>query len=652
MCACFKGECCCGSHCECEHEGKKHLIVSIILYSLGVLFLVPAILFKYVFNTYSYSIYLEYVFFVIAFIFIAHNTIADMIEEFKEGEIFNEGLLMIIASIAAIVIRDEIEAIILITLSAIGEALEHLDRKRSESQIKDMIDLKTDEVTLENGDIIESALAQIDDIIMIKPGERIPLDSIVVKGNSLIDTKTMTGEPVPVEVSEGSTLISGTLNLNGVIYAKVTKLYSDSTVSKLNKLIEEAKEKKSKSEDFIEKFSRYYTPIIIIISILAFILSYFVFKNDLNTALRNSATMLVISCPCALVISVPLSFYTGLGRASKEGIMVRGSEYLESMSKISEVIFDKTGTLTEGSFVVDSILYQDIDESLALKLLATIESTSTHPIAKVLSETFSKYIDKSLVSDIKEEPGYGLSAKYGERIVYVGGPKMMDKLTISDPDLSSVGTTIYLIVGEMDNHGYSYQRKLKIVLKDKLKDNALEAINYFKANNIKTYMMTGDNEAVASELSNKLSLDGFKASCLPENKIEYLKEHLNNKEGLLAYIGDGMNDAPSLRMSDIGISIGMDSSEEAKEASDVVIYHNDIKKVEDLHKISKYTRKITIMNIIFSLALKVISLVLLSFNLLEFLGSYLMLLGLFMDTGVTLLCILNTIRISKYRLKS
>ena len=646
MCACIKGECCCGSHCECGHS-KKGFIISIILYSVGVLFLVPAILFKYVFNTYNYSIYLEYIFFSISFIFIAHNTIKDMIEEFSEGEIFNEGLLMIIASIAAIVIRDEIEAIILITLSAIGEALEHLARKRSESQIKDMINLKVDEVILEDGLIIKTEEALIGDIIIIKPGERIPLDSVVVKGSSIIDTKMMTGEPIPMEVKEGSELISGTINLNGVLHAKVLKVYTESTSTKLNKLIEEAKEKKSRSENFIEKFSSVYTPIIIVLSIVIFLFSYLVFKNDLNTALRNSATMLVISCPCALVISVPLSFYTGLGRASKEGIMVRGSEYLESMAKVNEIIFDKTGTLTEGSFEVDSIKYFTMDHSLALKILATIESHSTHPIAKVISDSFSSYIDKEIVSEIKEEPGFGLSAKFGNKAVFVGGPSMIEKMGIEDTEFNAPGTKIYLVEKDTQN-----VLQLKIVLKDKVKDNALNAINYFKVNNIKSYMMTGDNETVASELSNKLSLDGYKAGCLPEDKLIYLKDHLSKKTGLLAYVGDGMNDAPSLRMSDIGISIGMESSEEAKEASDVVIYHNDIKKVEDLHKISKYTRKITIINIVFSLVIKLVSLILLSFNLLEFLGSYLMLLGLFMDTGVTLLCILNTIRISRYNLKS
>ena len=621
-------------------EKEKTSKLLIIFYILGALFFTVGILFKYVLNTLNISVLLEYIAFSIGYIFIAYDVFIDCIEEWKEKEIFNESLLMIIASIAAIIIREEIEAYLLIILSIIGEHLEHIARRRTESSILDMINLTVDEVTLENGEVIETKDAKIGDIIIVKAGEIVPLDGIVFKGNSYLDTKKMTGETMPQEASVGSMVISGSINQTGVLYIKVTNEYENSASNKLLNLVKEAKEKKSKAESFISKFASIYTPTVILLSIAIFFIQKFLVGNDINSSVYNAATILVISCPCSLVISVPLSFYTGLGKCSSEGILVRGSEYLEEASKINTLIFDKTGTLTEGNFSVTNIELFDIDKEISMSIIYKMEQLSTHPISSVLVDYSRDYSKDIELNNIKEIPGLGLYSRYDNKEVYLGGKNTLKHLNIeSNIDEYS---TVYLIIDNVI--------KTKVFLKDTLRDETKSSIDFFKSRNIKSYMLTGDNHKVAEEISRELSLDGYKAELLPDQKLSYLKEYISlNKKGCLAYIGDGMNDAPSLKLADIGIAMGPSSSEAAKEAADIVILKDDISKVKELYQISKYTHKIAVFNIAFALLIKLISILLISFGLLSFLGAYILVVGLFADTGVSLLCILNSTRIRKHK---
>ena len=623
--------------CSCEEleVEKKSNKLDIILYILGGLLFASGLVFKYLVEESTLCVVLEYISFSIGYLCVAHTVFIDCIEEWKEKEIFNESLLMIIASIAAIVIREEIEAFLLIILSIIGEHLEHAARRRTESSILDMINLTVDEVTLENGNVIETKDAKIGDIIIVKVGELIPLDGEVVKGDSYLDTKKMTGEPMPQEVSTGSKVISGSLNQTGVLYIKVLKEYEDSASHKLIDLVEEAKNKKAKSESFISKFASIYTPVVIILAFVIFFVQKFAMSMGTHESIYNSATILVISCPCALVISVPLSFYTGLGKCSSEGILVRGSEYLENASKIDTLIFDKTGTLTEGNFSVNNVEFFDIDKELSLSIINKMESYSTHPISEVLKDYTKDYNRDITLENIKEIPGLGLYSIYDSKDIYLGGKNTLKHLNIECNDEES--STVYLIIDGIV--------KTKVFLKDTLRLETKDSVEFFKSKKIKSYMLTGDNYSVAEEISNELELDGFKAELLPDQKLESLKEYLSTRKGCLAYIGDGMNDAPSLKLADLGIAMGPSSSEAAKEASDIVILKEDISKVKDLYQISKYTHSIAISNIIFALVVKLISIILISFGLLSFIGAYILVVGLLADTGVSLLCILNSTRI-------
>ncbi|MCR5741488.1 MAG: cadmium-translocating P-type ATPase [Gammaproteobacteria bacterium] len=625
-----------------EKENKK---LELILYIVGALFFIAGILFKYVFNNLSISVILEYVLFSISFILIGHDVILDMIEEFKEGNIFNEGLLMVIASIAAIVIREEIEAHVLIVLSIIGEIIEDYARDKTEENIEETLNLKVDTVRLETGELKRVEDIVIGDIFSVKVGEVIPVEGIVINGESDLDTKRMTGEAMPLAVSKNDKVLSGTINLSGVLIIEATTTYENSSSKKLLDLVKEAKEKKSKAESFIEKFSKFYTPIVILIAISLFFIQYYLVKLDFNQALIYSATILVSACPCAIIISIPLSFYTGIGRASKEGILVRGSEYLESFSNVGTIVFDKTGTLTEGEFKIENIEYINIDEILAQKLLVTIESYSNHPVARAFKEQFENRIvnDKDFITNIKEVPGLGMEALYHSHKVLVGGLNTLKKLGLSVNKECS-NTSVFLII---DN-----EIKAIVTLKDILKDSSPRVISYLKKNKSLVYMLTGDKEKEASVVKEELGLDGFKANCLPEEKIKYLNEYISEKgDKTLAYIGDGINDAPSLKLADIGIAMGKESSEAAKEASDIVILNDDIIKVKELHQISKFTHKIAFIDVLFALFIKASVIVLISLNLLSFLGSYVFIVGLLSDTGLALVCILISRIISKYKIK-
>lgn len=611
----------------------------LVMYIVGLIFLISGILFKYAFNL---GALYPYLFFIISFILIGHHLFIGCLNEFKEKNIFNEEILMIIAGVAALIIDEGLEANMLVILYTFAEILEDLAHERAEKSIEEMMNITVDEVTLIDGSIIKTKDAKIGDHIIVKAGELIPLDSIVIDGSSSLDTKKMTGEPIPKDIEKGSFALSGCLNLSGVITLEVKKELDDSESSKLKKLIEEAKEKKSKAESFVDKFSKIYTPLVIGLAIAIFFIEWLIVKISVSNALNYALTLLVISCPCAFVISVPLSFYTGLGRASKDAIMVRGSEYLEAMNNLSTIVFDKTGTLTSGDFKIDDILFSGISKEEGLKLIGTLESYSNHPIANVLSSEFKDYVSKDDITDIIEVAGLGIKAKYQEKDVYCGGSKVLSLYNLKPLKEYDLGTVVYLI--------YDSKVVIQVELRDNIREETYASIKYLREKNVRCYMLTGDKEGVANDVATSLSLDGYEAECLPENKIDHLKEFIKTKgKGNIAYIGDGLNDAPSLKLSDIGIAMGPDSSEAAKEAADVVILKNDLSLIKNLYKIAKFTHFIAFMNIIFALSIKFITMILVSLNLLSFLGSYIIIAGLLADTGVTLLCILNTIRIRKMK---
>ena len=617
-------------------------IMMLIAYAFGIVFFVLGCIFKYALK---YDIYALFSF-IASYLFLGYQIFIACFQEFKERNIFNEELLMIIASIGALATKEEVEAIALVILYIIGEYLERIAEERSEKSIEAMMNLKVDEVTLESGQVIPTKDAVVGDIIVIRVGDLIPLDGVVVSGASLIDTKKMTGESLPVEVSKDSPLLSGTLNLKAVLKMRVLKEEKDSEANKLSDLIKEAETKKSHAESFITKFSKFYTPSVMILAFLVFIMDRFVLQMATDISLNNAFVFLVIGCPCALVISVPLSFSMGIGRASKEAIMVRGSNYLESMAKLKTLVFDKTGTLTEGNFEVQEVkIYNDIKIEEAIKIVASIESYSTHPIARVLADYGKNNCNKNIVTDIIEVPGLGLKAKYDNVDCLIGSSRILSSLNLVDPYQIERGTTVYLVTNN--------KLAARFTLYDKVKDQTKEALTYLRKAGIKEYMLTGDSDDNASWVSDSLGLDNYEAGLLPDQKLSSLKTYLNKeKRGTLAYVGDGMNDAPSLKLADIGIAMGLNSSEAAKEASDVVILKDDIAKVKDFYLIAKKTHKIAKENIIFALTVKLLIMVLVLSNLLSHLSGFLMILGLLADTGVTLLLILNSTRIFHFKINS
>lgn len=628
---------------EIEHIKKIRnysRIFSITAYVLSLILLTLGIIFKFV----KPNLVLEIVFFSLSYLFIGHKVFISCIDEFKEGNIFNEELLMIIASIGALIIKEEIEAIALVVLYSIGELIEDRITDKTLDSIKDMMNLSVDEVMLEDGRIIETKDAKVDDIIIVKPGELIPLDGIVVDGISNIDTKKMTGEPLPQYASPSSNVISGTLNQTGLLKIRVVNEKKDSQSTKLLELINEANSKKSKAEKFIDKFSKLYTPIIILTALVLFLVQFLVLKYSLTTALNNMFVVLVISCPCAIVISIPLAYSASLGRASKSSIMVKSSAYIEEMSKLKSIVFDKTGTLTEGNFSVKNVeTYNNFDKLEAIKIIATLESYSNHPIAKILYEYGKEYINSTEVSNYNEYPGLGIEAVYNGLNCKVGSYKFL-KEYIDSKDLNTDNTTVYLVI---NNKLISC-----VILSDSLRESSKNTINHFKLNGIKTYLLTGDSKDSAAQVSNELSIDDYKYNLLPSDKLDYLTEYINDKSNRnLAYIGDGFNDTPCLKLSDIGIAMGLDSADAAKEASDVVILSNDISKVKELYLISKKTHLIALFNLVFAILIKAAAIVIASLGILSSLNGLLMLISIFADVGVALICILNSCRVLNYKIK-
>ena len=593
-------------------------------------------------NFYTISLYL------LAYLLVGYDVLLNAFNGIKNRQAFDESLLMSIATIGAIVLAfytksgDFVEAVAVMLFYQIGEFFQSYAVGKSRKSIADLMDIAPDyaNIETENGNIeeIDPDDVEIGSTIIIKPGEKVPLDGIVIDGNSSLDTKALTGESVPKDVKKGSNIYSGSINLNGLLKVKTTKEFGESTVTKVLKLIEEASERKSKSENFITKFARVYTPVVVYLALaLAFlpgIFSFFMGESpNFSSWIYRALIFLIISCPCALVISVPLSFFAGIGSASRNGILVKGSNFMEVLSNVDQVVFDKTGTLTKGTFEVTAIHSKGLSEKELLHIASHVERYSTHPIADSLRKAYPNEKDSCEVKDIEEISGYGISARVNGDLVYVGNSKLMDKFNIEWKACEKTGTIIHVAINnEYQGH---------IVISDTIKENSKKAIIDLKKNNInKTIMLTGDSKKVGENVAKILNLDEFYSELLPQDKVKILEDilHKKNENEKIAFVGDGINDAPALTRADIGIAMGAMGSDAAIEAADVILMDDDPAKIPTALKISKKCLKIVKENIYFSIGVKILVLILGAFGLASMWAA------IFADVGVTVIAVLNAMR--------
>jgi Cd2+/Zn2+-exporting ATPase len=575
--------------------------------------------------------------YLISYIIVGGDIIKRAIRNISRGKVFDENFLMSIATIGAMLIGEYPEGIAVMLFYQVGELFQSYAVDKSRRSIAEAMDIRPDYANVKKNDEVikvDPDEVQIGDIIVIKPGERVPLDGKVIEGNSMVDTSALTGESVPREVEVGHEILSGCININGVITAEVTKEYGESTVSKILDLVENASSKKSQSEQFITKFARYYTPIVVIIAVfLATIPPLVIDGATFSDWIYRALTFLVVSCPCALVVSIPLSFFGGIGGASRKGILVKGSNYLEALAEAEIIVFDKTGTLTKGVFNVQEIHPEGITKEELLELTSYAESYSNHPISNSLKQAYGKEIDNGRISDVEEISGHGVIAAVDGKKVAAGNIKLMKKLNIPCYEGEAVGTVVH--VGIDDKYaGY-------IVIADEVKEDSARAIKELKEAKIKqTVMLTGDTKNVASKVAKQLGLDKVYSELLPGDKVEKVEELLAQKsaKGKLAFVGDGINDAPVLARADVGIAMGGLGSDAAIEAADIVIMTDEPSKIATAIRVSKKTLKIARQNTVFSIGVKIIVLILSAFGLATMWAA------IFADVGVTIIAVLNAFR--------
>lgn len=602
---------------EAEESTSKEyylsiLIIALVMGLLGYFLPLPKIV-KIILYLISYSLLL-------------YKTSINAIKLLKKGSGINENALITVSCIGALLIGEVLEGMMVITLYTIGKILEEKAINNSRKSIKDLLDIKEPFAYLVDGKkIVKIPVEEVkkDDVLVVKKGEKVPVDGVIIKGSSSLDTSALTGESELVSVNVSDEVLSGSINMGDVLEIKATNTFSNSTVAKILDLLESATDKKTKTENMVTKFSKVYTPIIIGLAILITIILPLIFKVPFKTSLYRALTFLVISCPCAIAISVPLSYFTGIGTASKKGILVKGSNYLDNLSNTTSIIFDKTGTLTNGTFNVEKIEVLDdkYSKEEIIDILIKGESLSNHPIAKSILKLKKGKIDNSDVLDYKEIEGNGISFKLNKKNVLIGNSKLCGCDIDTDLHLSINGKHV-----------------ASVVINDGIKENAKETINKLKNSNIKTYMFTGDKKAVALNIGKKLGLDEIKYEMLPQDKFKAFEKVSDNSE-VTIFVGDGINDAPVLRRADIGISMGVVGSDSAIEASDIVLMSDELSRIPLAINISKYTKRIIKENLIFAMSVKVLIL------LLSVFGYANMWLAVFADTGVTLLTILNTLRI-------
>ena len=576
--------------------------------------------------------------YVVSYIIVGFEIVRKAIKNIIRGHVFDENFLMTVATIGAFGIGEFPEAVAVMLFYQIGELFQSYAVDKSRKSIATLMDIRPDFASIEQDGILTKVNpdeVKIDDVIVVKPGEKIPLDGYIIEGNSTLDTKALTGESLPRKVTEGNSVLSGCININGVLKIKVKKEYGESTVSKILDLVENASSKKSKSENFITKFAHYYTPIVVVIALILAILPPFILENaTFFEWLYRALSFLVVSCPCALVISIPLSFFGGIGGASKKGILIKGSNYLEAIANTEIIVFDKTGTLTEGTFEVQKIKAIDMSEEELLKITAYAENYSNHPISLSLKKAYKKEIDKNQIIETKELSGLGIVAKIFDKDVFVGNEKLMNEKNIEFTKCDEIGTILYVAISGK-YAGY-------ILISDKIKEDSKKTIEALKQNNIKqTIMLTGDRKSVGESVAQKLGIDRVYTELLPDGKVKEVENLLKEKsnKGKLAFVGDGINDAPVLALADVGIAMGGLGSDAAIEAADIVLMTDEPSKIIDAIKLSKKTMTIVKENIVFAISIKVLVLIL------SALGISTMWEAVFADVGVSIIAILNALRV-------
>ncbi len=585
--------------------------------------------------------------FLVSFLMIGGDVIWKALRNIARGRIFDENFLMLIATVGAFVLQDYREGVAVMLFYQVGELFQSYAVNRSRKSISELMDIAPEFANVMRGGKLETVdpeEVEVGEIIVVKPGEKIPLDGVVLEGTSFLDTSALTGESVPREVQPESSVLSGCINNTGVLTIEVAKEFEDSTVAKILDLVENASSRKANAENFITKFARYYTPVVVIAAtLLAVIPPLFLGMNSLDVWsewVRRALTFLVISCPCALVISIPLGFFGGIGGASKWGVLVKGSNYLEALAKAEVVVFDKTGTLTKGTFQVTEVHPNGMSEEELLELTAYAEYHSNHPIATSIQTAYGKEIKSERLGLVEEIAGHGIQAQVDGRTVYAGNAKLMELKQISFEPVHAVGTIVYVAV-EHQYAGY-------LLITDEVKEDAKEAIAKLKHLGIKkTVMLTGDRKSVAEQVANELGIDEVHSDLLPADKVEQMERLFaeKSKKGKLVFVGDGINDAPVLARADIGIAMGALGSDAAIEAADIVIMNDKPSRIATVMGISRKTLNIVIQNISLAFIVKFAALVLGAFGMATLWEA------VFADVGVAVLAILNAIRALRYKEK-
>ena len=606
----------------------KKRIIRIIA---GAILLMGAVLI----NMYQIWPNLALILFFMSYIIVGGDIILRAARNITKGKVFDENFLMAIATIGAMFISEYAEGIAVMLLYQIGELFQDYAVGKSRKSIADLMDIRPDYANVKRGEDyikLDPDEVKIGDIMLIRPGERVPLDGKVISGNSLLDTSALTGEAVPREVSPGNEILSGCINVNGLITAEVTKEYEESTVSKILELVENASSKKSSSEQFITRFARYYTPVVVILAVLLALVPPLVIEGaTFSEWTYRALSFLVVSCPCALVISIPLTFFSGIGGASKRGILIKGSNYFEALANTQIIAFDKTGTLTKGVFEVQEIVPKGISKDELLELAAYGESFSNHPISQSIQKAYGKEIDQSVISNVEEIPGHGIEAVVKGKKISAGNAKIMNLRNIPFDQGELIGTVVHLAVDGAYG-GY-------ILIADEVKSDSVQAIKELKELGIgQAVMLTGDNKAIGNKVGKHLGLDKVYSELLPGDKVDKLEELLlqTSHKGKLAYVGDGINDAPVLARADVGIAMGGLGSDAAIEAADVIIMTDEPSKIPMAIKISKRILKIASQNIVFAIGIKIVILIL------SALGITNMWFAIFGDVGVTIITVLNS----------
>ena len=616
-----------------NNEDKKltvRLAIGAAIYAIGMALTVFA----------KVPLPIELTFLIVSYVILGGDVVWQAVRNISKGRVFDEHFLMSVSTIGAFVIGEYPEAVAVMLFYQVGEFFQSLAVKRSRKSISDLMDIRPDSATVRrNGELITISPenVSIGEIIIVKPGEKIPLDGVVLDGDSMLDTRALTGESVPRSVHKGDEALSGCMNQTGVLTIKTTKAFGESTASKIIDLVENASSRKAPTENFITTFARYYTPVVVILAAILAILPPIILGGGWTEWIRRGFVFLVVSCPCALVISIPLTFFGGIGAASKRGVLVKGSNYLEALNNVSVIVFDKTGTLTKGVFNVTDILPANgFSKEQVLEYAAEAESFSNHPIAKSILAAYEKEIDQSVISDYKEISGYGISVMAREKKVFAGNTKLMDTECIEYTTCEKAGTKVYLAVDG--------QYAGCILITDEVKPDSKKAISDLKHIGVeKTVMLTGDDEKIGKSVAEELQLDKYYAQLLPDQKVEKV-ELLDSKKrpgSKLAFVGDGINDAPVLARADVGIAMGGLGSDAAIEAADVVLMTDEPSKLVDAIEVAKATKQIVMQNIVIALGIKSV------FLILGALGIAGMWEAVFGDVGVTIIAVLNAMRILK-----